>query len=337
MAGDDEIVVTIDAGEEPAGGADVVLVDETGITAGTTVRKASDDPVETLKSQLAERQAALETANQRIASSETAATQAAQRARQAEQEAIQARTEVAASQRTTVDSGIAAAKSEADAAKQAYKTAFESGDADGVANAQWRMSQAATDLRLLEQGKADLAEPAQRQPEKRTEAPQNNDPVETFISSRTAPTQTWLRSHRDYLTDPKKNAKMQAAHFDAESEGLALDSPQYFDHIERFLGMKKADGNGADTGQQQTQRRPASQVAPVTQSGGGMSGGSNTVRLTKAEAEAATDGTVQWNYDDPTGKGRWKKGDAVGLTEFAKRKLAMTKEGRYHNVSVDGT
>ena len=173
--------------------------------------------------------------------------------------------------------------------------------------------------------------------ERRTE--QQADPVESFIASRTAPTQNWLRAHRDYLTDPKKNAKMQAAHYDAESEGIALDSPQYFDHIERFLGMKKAaeqQTNGADASQ--SQRRPTAPVAPVTPSGGGMSGESNTVRLTKAEAEAATDGVTHvWNYDDPTGKNRWKKGSPIGLQEMARRKLALTKEGRYLNANVDGS
>lgn len=334
MAGEDEIVVMVDDTPEP-GGDHIVLVDETGITAGT-VKKVSDDPVATLKSQLAERQAALDTANQQITTATAAATQATQRARQAEQEATDARTQVAQSQRTTVDSGIAAAKAEADAAEEAYKSAFEAGDASGVAKAQRRISRAETEMAMLEQAKGDMAaEPTRK--EVRTEAPRAaDDPVESFIQSRTAPTQTWLRTHRDYLTDPKKNAKMQAAHFDAESEGIALDSPQYFEHIERFLGMKKDAGNGADQ-QQQSQRRPMAPVAPVTNSGGGMSGEGSTVRLSKSEADAATDGTHQWNYDDPTGKGRFKKGDAIGIQEMARRKLAMTKQGRYQNGNIDGT
>jgi len=343
MAGDDEIVVTIEPGDEPIGGSgEVVLVDETGITSGTTVKKVSDDPVETLKSQLAERQAALDSANQQIATASTTATQAIQRAQQAEREAAQSRTQVAESQRTTVDSGIAAAKSEADAAEEAYKAAFEAGNAIDAAKAQRRMSRAEADLALLEQAKGDLAEPTtQRRTEQREPTQQQPDPIEAFINSRTAPTQTWLRAHRDYLTDPKKNAKMQAAHFDAESEGFALDSTQYFDHIERFLGMKKdaepAKTNGAAEAQV-SQRRPTAPVAPVTPSGGGMSGESNTVKLTRGEADAATDGVTHvWSYDDPTGKGRFKKGEAIGLQEMARRKLAMTKQGRYNNANVDGT
>ena len=338
MAGDDEIVVTIEDSAEPSGEAEVVLIDETGITAGTAAKKVSDDPVAALKSQLAEKQAALESANQQIAGAHTVATQATQRARDAEREATEARTQVAASQRTTVESGIAAAKAEADAAEEAYKIAFEAGDATNAAKAQRRIARAEADLALLGQAKGDLAE-APARTERRTEQQPQPDPVEAFISSRTAPTQNWLRSHRDYLTDPKKNAKMQAAHYDAESEGLALDTPQYFDHIERFLGMKKDAGNGADTSQQQpSQRRPTAPVAPVTPSGGGMSGESNTVRLTKGEAEAATDGiTHVWSYDDPTGKGRFKKGEAIGLQEMARRKQAMSKQGRYQNGNIDGT
>jgi hypothetical protein len=102
--------------------------------------------------------------------------------------------------------------------------------------------------------------------------------------------------------------------------------------------MKKADANGAaDNGQQQSQRRPTAPVAPVTTTGGGMSGEGNTVRLSKNEAAAAMDGTHVWNVPDPTGKNRWKVGDPIGIQEMARRKLSMAKEGRYQNYNIDGT
>lgn len=335
MAGDDEIVVTIE--DSADGGGEVVLIDETGVTAGTVAKKPSDDPIASLKTQLAERQSALDTANQRIASSETAVSQATQRVRQAEQEAVEARTREAESQKTTVSTGIAAAKAEADAAEGAYKVAFEAGNAGDAAKAQRRIARAEADMAILEQAKADMGE-TRPAPKTETRPAAQDDPVEAFIQSRTPTTQNWLRAHRDYLTDTKKNAKMQAAHFDAESEGIPLDSPQYFEHIEKFLGMKKPDAAADQNGSQPSQRRPASAVAPVTQSGGGMGGEGNTVRLTRAEADAATDGiTHVWNIPDPTGKNRWKVGDAIGLSEMGRRKLAMTKQGRYNNGNVDGT
>jgi len=51
--------------------------------------------------------------------------------------------------------------------------------------------------------------------------------------------------------------------------------------------------------------------------------------LTKGEAASATDGTLQWNYDDPTGQNRWKKGDVIGLAEMARRKHEGMKAGLY--------
>jgi hypothetical protein len=339
---DEDIVVTIEEdGDGKPDGEVVRIEDQTGILGGTQAKKVTDDPIQTLKDQLAEREKALETANQQITTQSTLASQATQRAAQAEREAIQARTEASQSQKTTVDSGISAAKAEADAAEESYKAAFEAGNAGDMAKAQRRMSRAEADLALLEQAKGDLADPPQRQTQ-RTEAPQPADPIEQFINSRTAPTQTWLRKNIDYLRDPKKNAKMQAAHYDAESEGLALDSPQYFDHIERFLGMKKPaetqrqqNGNGADT--TTSQRRPTAPTAPVTASGGGMSGEGSTVRLTKGEAQAATDGTHVWNVPDKTGKNRWQVGDPIGIQEMARRKLALSRDGRYNNANIDGT
>lgn len=336
MAGDDEeIVVTIE-GEPPLNAQDTVVKIE-----GDGSKKAAgangDDIVDSLKAQLAEKQTALDSVTQRVSSAEAIAGQATQRARQLEQEVVQARTEVDESSKATIDSGIAAAKAEAQAAQEALTAAGEAGDWKALAQAQRRMSRAEAELVQLESAKDSL--PAQ--PQRRVQQVANrqvDDPAEAFINSRTAPTQAWLRSHRDYLTDPKKNAKMQAAHYDAESEGIALDSPQYFEHVERFLGLRKEETEQKPDGaQQKSQRRPTAPVAPVTPSAGGMNGGAVEVRLSAAEARAADDGSVVWNTPDPTGKNRWKVGDPVGRVEFARRKMLMMKEGRYSNISVDGT
>lgn len=328
MAGeDDEIVVTIE-GEAPEPGDEVVKIRDE-----TTGRANDDDIVGSLKAQLAEKQTAIDAATQRASTAEAVAGQAAQRVRQAEQEASEARTLAAESSKTTIESGISAAKAESQAAQDALSVAFEAGDAKGVAAANRRIAQAEANLVVLGQTRLEAPERVER----RQEPQRTSDPVEEFISSRTGPTQAWLRSHRDYLTDPKKNAKMQAAHFDAESEGIALDSPQYFEHVEKFLGLKKDAPAQQQQTTQQTQRRPTAPVAPVTPSGGGMNGGAREVKLSRGEADAATDGTHVWNYDDPTGKGRFKKGDPIGLQEAARRKEIMTKQGRYHNANVDGT
>jgi hypothetical protein len=51
---------------------------------------------------------------------------------------------------------------------------------------------------------------------------------------------------------------------------------------------------------------------------------------------AATDGTLVWNYDDPSGKAKFKKGEPIGIREMARRKSLMTKEGRYDRSQVVG-
>jgi hypothetical protein len=338
MAGEeDEIVVTIE-GEAPVVAEDTIvkIEDESKKTAKTN----DDDIVGTLKAQLAEKQTALEAVSQRASSAEALVGQATQRARQLEQEVTEARTQAHESTKNTIESSIAAAKSESQAAQDALTSAFEAGDAKAVAAANRRIARAEADLAMLEQAKVEL--PAQPQVRKVEQQPTNqNDPVEAFINSRTAPTANWLRAHRDFLTDDTKRTKMDRAHYAAMGEGITLDSPEYFDFVERKLGLKedtqKPSGVQQQQSTQQTQRRPTAPVAPVTPSGGGMNGGATEVRLTAAEAKSATDGTLVWNYDDPTGKGRFKKGDSIGIQEMARRKAALTKEGRYQNISVDGT
>jgi hypothetical protein len=46
-----------------------------------------------------------------------------------------------------------------------------------------------------------------------------------------------LRANPDYVTDPRKNAKLNAAHHDAVAEGHAPSSDGYLAHIERFVGL----------------------------------------------------------------------------------------------------
>ena len=93
------------------------------------------------------------------------------------------------------------------------------------------------------------------------------------------------------------------------------------------LGLKEAPKtNGTEK-----PRTKAMAAAPVSRDGGAVTSGKlspNLVTLTPGEVSAATDGvTLTWNYDDP--KGKFKRGDAIGVHEMAKRKQAMQKEGRY--------
>jgi len=322
MAGDDdEIIVTIEPELDETlgtGDADVKVIEG----------RANEDPALDLKNQFTKMQGDLTTANQRITSAET---EAQRTQRLLDEERVRNKhleTEVIDTRKSTVEQGITAATAEADAAQADYERAFADGDAAAAARAQRRMSQAEGRISRLTEAKEDLAatKPAPRKVEEqpRRAAP-SSDPVEEYVKGRTPTTAAWIRAHPDFVTDARKNAKLTGAHFDAVGEGLTVDTPEYFAHVEKFLGLKVEAKPGAA---QQQQRRPSAPTAPGADVGG-RNGAPSTVKLTRSEATAATDGTIVWNYDDPSGKNKFKKGDPIGHSEFARRKLAMEREGRY--------
>jgi hypothetical protein len=201
---------------------------------------------------------------------------------------------------------------EANEAAAEYRGAVEAGDVDTQVGAQARMAEIeARRVRLLEHEQALRNKPI---------VPA--DPVEAACTGKTAATANWLRSHPEHVRDPKKLAKLQSAHFDAEAEGLVPDTPEYFSHIERQIGL--GDGRARDSGDRAAAARPAMKVNPNNPSTHVQRGGRD-VFLTKGERERATDGTLTWNYGP-------RRGQPLGVTEFARRKAAMHAEGRYNQL-----
>jgi len=251
-----------------------------------------------------------------------------------------AESQVVTSQLGTVESGIAAAEAEAQQAEQAYTVAFEAGDGAAMARAQRLIARSEGNLQRLTEAREDLKDVATRKgaggdPNAR-QAPQRRqaaDPVEATAATLSAKSAAWVRAHPECITDPRMNARMMAAHNLAVADDVALDSEEYFQRIEDGVKMKKStpepDGGGKGDG-----RRPSSGAAPGGGSGGGLNGGT-TVKLTAGEALSATDGTLQWNYDDPTGQNRFKKGDPIGLAEMARRKHEGKKAGLYDKSSFE--
>lgn len=331
MADEDEIVVTVDGA--PAGESDSAVA-------------VAEDPAKILAQQYADLKADNEREAAARRKAEKRASDARAEADRARQEAHVARADVVESQYDTVATGLAAAQQEASAAEQEYAAAFEKGDALAMAKAQRKMANAEARVVRLDEARADLEvqkKTVDRAPQRRESAPARqqqddagDDPVEAYIANRTAPTQKWLRAHTEWIKDPRKNAKLSAAHMDAIAEGLDADTPEYFSHVETFIGLKQNGrdqqrDNGRDQSRDNTnqKRRASVPVAPVGQSPGGTNGGGREVRLTQGEAKSATDGTLVWNYDDPSGKKAFKKGDPIGIQEMARRKESMTRQGAY--------
>lgn len=334
MAGenDDEIRVTIDPelniDADQSGGATVKIND------GDKGGKADDDALEDLRGQVSTLRNQVSTTHQR--------------ATQAERDADEARTQLAdtnkrltEAEKRTVDGGLQAAKDEADAAQREYERAFAEGDAKAAGEAQRKIARAEAKILRLDEAAADLEDQGKRTPERREEPRRerqvaqpvpgsgNRDEAEAFLQTRSPKSRDFLSKHMDAVTDPKQWRKIEAAHYSAVAEDLVVDTPEYFAHVEKMTGLGgagKSKGGGEDT----RQRRQQAPAAPGGDVSGAPGGGGREVRLSQTEAKAATDGTLVWNYDDPTGKKRFKKGDPIGVQEFARRKIAMEQEGRYN-------
>lgn len=343
---EDEITVTIDGATEQQSQPVPVQTEPT---------EPSQDLTEQFKALEAEKEAQRQRADR--AEQETARQR--QETARVEQEAKNYRSAAADSRLESIEAGINAAKTEASAAETEYATAFDNGDKSAMAAAQRKMARAEAKLLRFDEAKYELEaqrpqrterterqEPPQRQEQPREPA----DPVEAFIAQRSPKTAAWLRAHPDQTQalvhsmsgggtaeQRRLAAKINAADSDALAEGYMRDSDEYFSHVETFIGIKKAPvTNGAANGANGNasavngKRRQSVPAAPVHQSGGGVGGNSGTeVRLSKKEADAAVDGTLVWNYDDPSGQKKFKKGDPIGVTEFARRKLEMQKQGLY--------
>jgi hypothetical protein len=353
---DDEITITL---EDETGITDDALDDSAVIEKPKSAPRAeSADPVEDLKAQFAEQKQQTEREKQARETAERLAREATAAAERATQEAAVARTEADTSQFDQVTAGIAAAQSEADSAADALQAAQEAGDWAKAKVLQRTLARAEAKLLRLDEAKSEIeAERARRaaEPETRRAEPQQQrqvapDPIEEFINRQSPLSRDWLKAHREFITDQRKNAKLVAAHNDAIAEGLVVESPEYFSHVETFVGLRQAEqrapqqqrqnganGNGRATAQAAPKRRPAVPVAPVNQaSGGGSEGNGGTqVSLTPGEARTATDGTLIWNYDDKSGKNRFKKGDPIGLQEMARRKHQMQAQGLYDKSYVE--
>lgn len=317
---DEEVVVTI---EDDVATADATKTEKTAerteAKSETKTAAGSDDPLLDLKAQYEEAKLNADRERQGRIAAEQAASAAIQ-------ETTAVKTELVETEYATVLAGLEAAQAEAEAAAKEQQAALEAGDFAAASQAQRKVSRAEAKILRQEEAKEAL-EAKKAEPQKQQVRQQHTDPIEAYVAGRSPQTAQWLRQHTDFIVDPRKNQKLTAAHYNAIGDGLTPDTPEYFDQVERFLGLKEdVKPNGS---KQPAKRAAAAPVAPVSQNVTGGGGNANEVRLSRAEAAAATDGTHTWNYDDPSPQKRFKKGDAIGIQEFARRKKLMMAQGAY--------
>lgn len=137
--------------------------------------------------------------------------------------------------------------------------------------------------------------------------PQQQDPLAIF----SPPTRAWLQAHPIVLNDRKLWLRAKAADLDAQAEGIALDSKEYFNYVEERLGMHQRADEGGDAEvtitpeprqvrQQATaaNRSVGTSAPPSRGNGNGQARRPAQVRLTPSQREIAIRTSALGDTDD---------------------------------------
>lgn len=187
---------------------------------------------------------------------------------------------------TAIGASLAAAKAELKQAQADKLAALNAGDNAAAVEADARLAVAAARMDRLEIGQNELEArkkaPKQEQKPIPTVSP-TGDPIDAYNLPDDC--KTWLKTHRDYITDPRKAIDLDAAHRRAGLEGLAPGNPRYLPYIESQLFPPESEVER----ERQTNERPSIMSAPVsreTPSAGGQRS-TRSIRLTPDQKEAA--------------------------------------------------
>lgn len=336
MADDDEIVVELDPKEMDA-------TPEVASKADTEDSKprqpaADDDAAGVLRGQVEKLKGELETSKRQLNGAIAGQTEAQARAEQAAraaQEARRAAIEESSRSRESRKQGIEA---EAEALENSLAVANASQDYVQVAKIQRKMMALEAERIDLQRGEPPVPASTEGRVVREQQQPSHptrTDIVEAMAATLAPPAAAWIRAHPDYASDPNKNTRLRAHHALVVADGFTVNSPEYFAEIEKRLGMT---GDGSDAG-----KRGAATPPPASQRGAsppprpsapargsddvGMDSGKVTVKLSRSEQSMATDGTMIWNYGP-------LKGQPIGVKEYARRKAALQKDGRFETPYV---
>jgi chromosome segregation ATPase len=278
-------------------------------------KRHNQDAIDALQAQLKAREDELVRERQAKEATE-------RRLRERESELGTAREHVAQSDYERVQGYIAAARAREDSLKRELRSASEIGDHGRIADLQVEIASVAARKMQYEDAKVDLERTATRAKEERT-VEREPEPVQrhgepTFedrISALSHKSQAWLREHPDCVTDPKRNAKLMGAHYEALSNEIRPDSREYFAFLEDKMGYSDETDDEGDV-EIETQRAesrrgvPAAPVSRDARPGSQLAPGK--YRLTREEVEMA---------------------EAMGISpaKYAENKIKMHKQGLWTN------
>ena len=260
----------------------------------------ADEGVDDLKAQVAKAKADSE---RRLGEAQRQIQEARNQALRAEQETAQVRTGAV----STVIDNLTMAK---DTAKRDLRAAMEAGDYEKVADAQDRISMANARIVEAEKGKLELEAQA-KSPNRQQAQPVYQDNVEKLARSmQSQRSADWVRAHPEHVQNGELAPAVMSAHYNAVANGIAPDTDDYFDFIDRSVGSQRREAP------RQEERVRAPVAAPVGRDVSQAPGASRpgVIKLTASEVSTA-------------------KALDMSLEDYARHKKQLMDEGKIGRVA----
>lgn len=251
--------------------------------------KQEEDPTLALKKQVEELTKSEELQRTRAEQAVRERQEALKWAQEREVEVVKFQKEATQSQYDSIASALAGAQAEAERATQEVEIAGTNQDWKALSEAQRRLARAEARIDKLEDGKFELesrikVERAKPEP-KIEQRPRPQDPLDLDKSNLPDSAKTYLRAHPDLITDPRKNARLQAWHWDAIDAGKDAFSKEYFEFIDEKRDPKKIE---PEPQQQQRTNIVSAPVSREVPSGGtGSRQGYGKITLTAEQKDSA--------------------------------------------------
>jgi len=269
----------------------------------------------------------LEAARQQLAAEQKKRESAEQERDAARQHLLSERGGRFAAQEAAVASAFETAKGRLAEAKRAYARAMSDSRYEDGAELQEQIAEATLEVRGLAWQHQQL-EQARHQP-----APlDGTQRFEQAIAALPPAAQDWCRRHPDFVTDARRNAEAQAAHFAAVAEGLREWSPQYWDFVESRLGLRGDAGDeserlggsereaSAQRGMEPIRRAGATTAAPPSR---GAVTGTGEPRKRTRQPSAGEIEAAKISFPD-----EWKESPKKALELYFENQAALKRAGR---------
>lgn len=189
-------------------------------------------------------------------------------AKTAREERDRLRTDNADTEKELLSSSLSAAQADVAAAKAAYKTAFEAGDPDAMADAQEKIGRSAAKVLNYEGAIAQFetdAKVTKEEPDTDRPAPKvdimtaiDRDP-NLFPKER-----VWLKEHPEVLTDTSLNQDLSVGYKRAIAKGFKRGTDGYFKFLDEFMGYSKPQREEQDDDTDNSGEGASIVSAPVT-------------------------------------------------------------------------